>query len=585
MSSFVAFALLTSAAAQTGQLAGPVVRPAPQTVLDGFGIKQATLQDLSIPGSLVAGFELVVDFDGKAYQLVLREHDIRAADFKLIASGKNGMKVLPTPASSTYRGVVAGHADSQVAASLIGGQLTAFVRLAGLTTPWSVQALSKLVPTANRATYVVHNGRDVKPSRHRCGVDHTVPAPVSPGRPKSSGNGPIYECELALDLDFDEYKKHGSDTIATQYDATSIINACNVIYSRDVEVEFLLTTIIVRTSQVYSSSNYNTLLSDYRSRWRSNHSGVRRDVTHLLTGKFTTSGVIGVAYLRSICSTRNGYGLSFTHFSNDFQQRVGLTAHELGHSFGANHCDTASGGCFIMCSNLYGCNGSLTMFGSASKSAIISYRNGRSCLRQKSGNEPRLDSVSPGTVQAFRGGTVTLTGINFTGATQVTVGDTVLTPGTDPRTSFRIVSDTSITFEAPTGASYAPHAVYIQNAAGFSGRLHLRYSVTNPRKLDVEALLRRGGSANWEFGAGARHSWILTVSPSPSTYRFLGLTWLQSPLILIGGTLDRAGTGSSKVTVPNNAPIGLTFYSQVVTINPFKNKFGGNTNVTTSRIQ
>jgi len=583
---FSSLCLLASVSAQTGQLLeGPPVRPAPQVVLDKFGLKQATLQDLSIPANQVAGFELVVDLDGTAHQLILREHDIRAAGFKLVAAGKNGMKVLPTPVNSTYRGVVAGQADSQVAASLIGGQLTAYVRFAGLKTPWSLQPLTKVVAGANRATYIVHNGREVKPRNLRCGVNHNAPAPVPTGNPKQAGNPPVYECEIALDVDYDEYKLHGEDLIAAQYDATSIINGCNVIYNRDVEVDFLITEIIVRTSQVYTNANYSTLLRDYRSRWRSNHGGVRRDITHLLTGKYASSGVIGVAYLSSICSTRNGYGLSFTHFSSDFQQRVGLTAHEIGHSFSAGHCDTASGACYIMCSSLYGCAGSVSQFGTSSQSTIVSYRNGRSCLRQKSGNEPRLDSVTPGKVQAFGGDTVTLTGLNFSGATQVMVGGTVLTPGSNPKTSFKVVSDTTITFEAPFAETFAPHAVYVRTSAGYSGRLHLRYAVTKPRKLGVEATMRRGDTVTWEFGAGPRHNWILTISPSSATYQLLGQTWLQSPLILIGGTLNKAGTGSSSVTVPGNAPLGLTFYSQVVTINSFQNKFGGNTNITTSRIQ
>ena len=202
---FSSLCLLASVSAQTGQLLeGPPVRPAPQVVLDKFGLKQATLQDLSIPANQVAGFELVVDLDGTAHQLILREHDIRAAGFKLVAAGKNGMKVLPTPVNSTYRGVVAGQADSQVAASLIGGQLTAYVRFAGLKTPWSLQPLTKVVAGANRATYIVHNGREVKPRNLRCGVNHNAPAPVPTGNPKQAGNPPVYECEIALDVDYDE---------------------------------------------------------------------------------------------------------------------------------------------------------------------------------------------------------------------------------------------------------------------------------------------------------------------------------------------------------------------------------------------
>ena len=90
----------------------------------------------------------------------------------------------------------------------------------------------------------------------------------------------------------------------------------------------------------------------------------------------------------------------------------------------------------------------------------------------------------------------------------------------------------------------------------------------------------------WEFGAGLTDRWILTVSPSPSTFNVLGYTWLTTPIILTSGTLSLGGYAAFAISpVPMSATVGLKFYSQVVTINVFFNQLAGNTNVETTEIK
>ena len=64
----------------------------------------------------------------------------------------------------------------------------------------------------------------------------------------------------------------------------------------------------MRTSSVYSGS-ISTRLGQFQNRWRANHGSVRRDLAHLFSGT-NGSGVIGVAYLGTVCSTASGYGAS-----------------------------------------------------------------------------------------------------------------------------------------------------------------------------------------------------------------------------------------------------------------------------------
>ena len=168
---------------------------------------------------------------------------------------------------------------------------------------------------------------------------------------------------------------------------------------------------------------------------------------------------------------------------------------------------------------------------------------------------------------------------------KVKVGSKTLTPGTTKRESFQVLNDTTITFDSPTASSLTPAPVSVQNSIGKSNAVNLNYSATNPRKMEASPIAKIGQEMKWEFGAGPRHNWFLTVSVSPATYQFLGITWLATPSILLTGTLNDAGCDLFSITVPNGSTVGLKFYSQVVTINPFRAKFGGNTNVTATQIK
>jgi predicted Zn-dependent protease len=573
--------------AQGGQSSTPttglVVLDAPPTILKGFETSKATMQDLSLPRTSVAGFEVKVSLGGKEYELVLRANDVRAKNFKLIVVDKNGMHVVPTPPNTTYQGVVSGYGESAIAASVVDGQITAIVQFKPTEAPWNVQPLTTVLKGAARMTHVMHQAKDSTVPNYKCGSGGIAAHAVPNNNPTTPG-AVIHECEIACDADFEEYQRHGS-VINTQNDVASIINACNVIYKRDVEVEYKITQTIVRTTRVYAASlNYSQLLSAYRSQWINNHGGVKRDISHLFTAKGRSSSVIGVAYLSSICSTNIGYGLSYTHFTSNFTSRVGLTAHELGHSFGANHCSGSA--CYIMCAGLGGCGRSLTQFGTASKSAIIAFRDRSSCLSKKSSGGPIVTSLSPSVVNAFRGGTITATGSQFTGATKVRVGAVILTPGSNPKLHFTLVSDTVIRFESPTAKTLVPMPVTVETSKGVSPIKSYGLRETEPPLLEATSDPARGGLMLWEFGAGVYDTFFLTVSTSPITFKLMGQTWMNNAVILTGGNLSFAGYGSLVVNpVPTSNTLGLVFYSQVVTINKFPAIFDGNTNVTKSKIK
>jgi hypothetical protein len=80
------------------------------------------------------------------------------------------------------------------------------------------------------------------------------------------------------------------------------------------------------------------VLSEFEGYWNANLSGVDRDAAHLWTGKDIDGDVIGSAEIGAICSRpEKAYGFSQRVFDADVE--VDVTAHEIGHNFGATHPD------------------------------------------------------------------------------------------------------------------------------------------------------------------------------------------------------------------------------------------------------
>ena len=184
-------------------------------------------------------------------------------------------------------------------------------------------------------------------------------------------------------------------------------------------------------------------------------------------------------------------------------------------------------------------------------------------------NPPTLTGVSPATVQAFQGGTLTLTGTNFTGANKITVGTKNITTG------FTVVSDTTITLSAPTATALGATPVTVTNAAGTSNGKNFTYVETSPPKMYCPSLTSNGDSFTWGYGAGVGEGYLLNLALKNSTINFQGYDVLVGFTTVYMGYLNAAGTGELTVTVPSGLQ-GVSFYSQVLFWDP---KFAGASSV------
>jgi Metallo-peptidase family M12/IPT/TIG domain/Reprolysin family propeptide len=560
--SFVSACLVVAAlAAAPHAQQGPLL--APQRVIDTLAVGEWTEQWLVLPAAAEGPLVVDLQLEGAPARLLLEPHSLRAPGFTVLVQGADGALVaVPAAPAATFRGHVQGQPGSVVAASLLADGLHAFVRLPGRA-PFGVQPASIADPRAPRGLHLVYAADDGIGEPGLCGTPDAAPGAHAPAQGPAETPAPDVVCQIALDADFEYYQSNGSSVPATELDIENIINGVDAIYTQDVDVNYLITTILVRTAEPdpYSSTSPSTLLDQVDAHWSSSQGGIVRDIAHLFTGKNLSGSVIGIAKLSVICSQSNGFGLSQSKFSGNFTSRVALTAHELGHNWSAEHCD-AQPDCSIMCSGLGGCSGNVTEFSASSVVQINQEKASSGCLSPAVPPPPPVIAfVNPGAVQVFQGATVTVIGENFAEANGVTVDG----QGLHQETGYTIVSDTQITFDAPTPDALGPVTVTVSNPSGTSNPGNFSYVETSPPQLMVPAVGFTTLSLPWEFGGGPGDTAFLLVGLAPTNFLFQGQTILATNLILSSAPLDAVGLGSFALVLPASAA-GITIYSQVVTL-------------------
>jgi hypothetical protein len=350
------------------------------------------LQAAAAPGAMAA----VVPVDGFPVVLDLEPYSVRGAAYRVLVQQPDGSLLeAPPSAVHTMRGEVLGMPGSMVAASVDSAGLHARVLFADGAEYW-IEPLGANVPEAGAGDHVGYYSSAVAGEPGVCGTDEatmTIDAaavgPVVMYASTAEGFGACV-AEVACDADFEFYQHWGS-VAAVENRINEVMNAINIQYQRDVGIAHLVTTIVVRTSSndPYTTSDPSTLLSQFRSHWSENHSGIQRDVAHLFTGRDLTGSTIGIAWVGAICSSY-GYGLSQSSFSSNFASVTDLTAHEMGHNWGAGHCS---------CVN-YTMNAWLTSTNqfdpATSIPQITQFRDGLTCLGNCDGG-PALECGDQGT--------------------------------------------------------------------------------------------------------------------------------------------------------------------------------------------
>lgn len=291
-------------------------------------------------------------------QVELWPHSLRAPGFQLLVREGGALRRVQPAEPRTYQGRIPGEPGSEVRATWGPDGLHAVLRGPGGTR--FVEPLTEFGQSG--PGHVLYRAEDLAPVQGLCGVhgSHPLTAPAAGAQAAPRGVRAPAVLELAVDTDVEYFRLNGSNVEATMHDIEMVINSVEAEYVRDVDISIQITAILVATAEPdpYSSTDPRVLLqSQLTPEWQSQrHTGIRRDAVQLFTGKDIDNNVIGIAWIGTVCGSL-GQGLSQSRFTSRLPSRTDLTAHELGHNWSAQHCDTLFAGCcsepsYTMCSGI-----------------------------------------------------------------------------------------------------------------------------------------------------------------------------------------------------------------------------------------
>lgn len=317
----------------------PRTRPAPQHLCEAIGARSARLVRLDLPARAHGPLRLDLPLEGEDVPVRLTPVSLRADDFALLvrSDGSPAQAVTP-PAPTTMRGVIEDRPGSGVAASLGESGLSGLIIDAGGNRTW-IEPARTFSEEAEPLDHVIYRADDLVPDGATCGTSAPPALALAVARNGLVGGcgGDFCLAQIACDTDAEFGNLFGASTVAR---IESILNAVNLQYERDVGITYEITTIIVRDGALaadpYTATDPEDLLDEFEAEWNANQQAVERDLAQLFSGKDLDGSIVGFANLGSVCSATTGY--SVVQHRDDFAKATDLSAHELGHNWGADHC-------------------------------------------------------------------------------------------------------------------------------------------------------------------------------------------------------------------------------------------------------
>lgn len=535
-------------------------------LMDALDVGDFSLQQLELPADPTGHVFTPVQLGDTTYTVALVPHGMTAEGYRLTVDDGTSLRHVAPGAGIVWRGELLELPGSSVAGVLDDGQLDVTIRLGSGLGQWAVQPAADVLPGSPADEHVVFSLADSLDRGHTCGgAIGDVDARPEPSAPSFAGSADDVLCEIAIDADFPFYQSNGSSVANTEADILDIMNRVETIYMNEVNIQYLITEIIVRTNSndPYTTSSPSGLLNQFAAEWNANHTNIQRDIAHLFTGTNLDGSVIGIASLNVICAP--GYGLSQSKFSSNKTSRAGLTAHELGHNWASPHCD-GSTGCAIMCSGLGGCTGNLQVFGpnatnTISNKATQLYNQG--CLDDAvPPPAPQLLGLSLATAQALGGESMDVTLLQQASKVKtVEVAGVELPKGLG---GWNVLNDQVIRLTVPTASQLGATDVQVSNLGGSSNVLTFDVVETSPPhySADLVAFSASGDmSAHFTFATGVGDTvyWILAIDNTNLPYQ--GFPFLVNAFYINPFPVNAAGI--LELALPlTGIPVLTTFYTQ-----------------------
>uniref|UniRef100_A0A8D0LB98 Disintegrin and metalloproteinase domain-containing protein 9-like n=1 Tax=Sphenodon punctatus TaxID=8508 RepID=A0A8D0LB98_SPHPU len=192
--------------------------------------------------------------------------------------------------------------------------------------------------------------KNVKPSLKYTNVSHSAFSREMFLRKKRAVLPEKRYVELFVVVDKNRYLKKNSDVAAVQKETIEMINYVDGMY-RPLNIQIVLVGLEIWTNEnhiIVMDGSAGEVLSKFVS-WRAKNlvKRSRNDISHLIIGRDSFAGTVGMAFIGTVCSEALGGSIS-TFSNNNVLKQATVVAHELGHNLGMNHDDGKCSDAYIM---------------------------------------------------------------------------------------------------------------------------------------------------------------------------------------------------------------------------------------------
>ncbi len=332
-------------------------------------------------------YKVTMRLGDDTFRLALFPHDIRDVAYTVQVATGNGIETWEAGPNITYRGHVMDDDQGLVRMSITPQGMAGFITTAGEKLFIQPAAHFGLQGLGQTVTY--WESMVIPDPTAQCGstLAHQIHA-VRMGNNGSRNASACVETEVASAADYSMVQKYGgvSEVVNHMITIKNLMEPNYDVFDVDFSVK---TSFVVGEpgGDPWSGTLESQDLLDDFCCWAGvgssrqlgcsgqNGFGVSHDIGELWTNRNFSGITIGVAWVGAVCSGMFRYSVNSQNFGGASLQALrALSAHEIGHNFGAGH-DSGSG--FIMAPSI---NPDATEFSSESQSQINSSLPAFDCL-------------------------------------------------------------------------------------------------------------------------------------------------------------------------------------------------------------
>jgi hypothetical protein len=293
-----------------------------------------------------AGGHLSLTTPEQHFDLELTPNDLRTANYRAeeVVDGGAVRYVAMDGPVRTFRGTVRGLPGAEARFTLDDEKVEGVIITADEL--YYVEPLCNFNKMAAKNEYALYKGTDVIEGAHgACAttIAGRVKSEVAHLTPKTSQPlaNSLRQADLATEADYDYVSFFGSSAAANA-EILSIMNQVDGIYQQRMGITFRISYQHTwdTSADPYSAAAADQMLYEFTNYWNGNMAGQSRDLAHLWTNRPMEGNIAGIAWLGSVCNdVSHSYGVS-ERYADSF--KYSISAHEMGHNFGATHPDDQS---------------------------------------------------------------------------------------------------------------------------------------------------------------------------------------------------------------------------------------------------